>query len=65
MGGSQSVEIPGGGSEGYHVLRVSVFLECVSWFLPFTHAVHRVSLAAQSSNRGRGCQCGLLTEAKC
>lgn len=23
MGGSQSVEIPGGGSEGYHVLRVS------------------------------------------
>lgn len=24
MGGAQSVEIPGGGSEGYHVLRVSV-----------------------------------------
>jgi len=23
MGGSNSVEIPGGGSEGYHVLRVS------------------------------------------
>jgi len=22
MGGSQSVEIPGGGTEGYHVLRV-------------------------------------------
>ena len=22
MGGSQSVEIPGGGSEGYHVLKV-------------------------------------------
>lgn len=23
MGGSQSVEIPGGGTEGYHVLKVS------------------------------------------
>ena len=23
MGGSQSVEVPGGGSEGYHVLKVS------------------------------------------
>lgn len=22
MGGSQSIEIPGGGTEGYHVLRV-------------------------------------------
>jgi hypothetical protein len=22
MGGSQSVEVPGGGSEGYHVLKV-------------------------------------------
>lgn len=65
MGGAQSVEIPGGGSEGYHVLRVSVFLECVSWFLPFTHTVHRASLAALSSNRGRGCLRGLLTVAKC
>ena len=26
MGGSQSVEIPGGGSEGYHVLRVSFWI---------------------------------------
>jgi hypothetical protein len=26
MGGSQSVEIPGGGTEGYHVLRVSEFI---------------------------------------
>lgn len=26
MGSSQSVEIPGGGTEGYHVLRVSEFL---------------------------------------
>lgn len=26
MGGSQSVEIPGGGTEGYHVLRVRVFI---------------------------------------
>ena len=25
MGGAQSVEIPGGGSEGYHVLRVSFY----------------------------------------
>ena len=24
MGGSQSVEVPGGGTEGYHVLRVQV-----------------------------------------
>ncbi len=23
MGGSQSIEVPGGGTEGYHVLRVS------------------------------------------
>lgn len=28
MGGSQSVEIPGGGSEGYHVLRVRIFALC-------------------------------------
>ena len=27
MGGSQSVEVPGGGTEGYHVLRVQVGLE--------------------------------------
>ena len=26
MGGSQSVEVPGGGTEGYHVLRVQVYL---------------------------------------
>ena len=26
MGGSQSVEVPGGGTEGYHVLRVQVEL---------------------------------------
>ena len=26
MGGTQSVEVPGGGSEGYHVLKVSVKL---------------------------------------
>ena len=25
MGGSQSVEVPGGGTEGYHVLRVQVY----------------------------------------
>ena len=25
MGGSQSVPIPGGGTEGYHVLRVYIF----------------------------------------
>ena len=24
MGGNQSVEVPGGGTEGYHVLRVSL-----------------------------------------
>lgn len=24
MGGAQSVEIPGGGTEGYHVLKVSM-----------------------------------------
>lgn len=38
MGGTQSVEIPGGGSEGYHVLRVGIWyryvfcmrLSCVS-----------------------------------
>lgn len=28
MGGTQSVEIPGGGSEGYHVLRVGAGLGC-------------------------------------
>lgn len=25
MGGKQSIEVPGGGSEGYHVLRVIFF----------------------------------------
>lgn len=25
MGGSQSTEIPGGGTEGYHVLKVKIF----------------------------------------
>ena len=29
MGGSQSVEIPGGGTEGYHVLRVQVRIQFV------------------------------------
>ena len=24
MGGSQSVEVPGGGTEGYHVLKVGI-----------------------------------------
>ena len=37
MGGSQSVEVPGGGSEGYHVLKVSgrgelrIFLRTEAW----------------------------------
>jgi hypothetical protein len=26
MGGSQSIEVPGGGTEGYHVLRVCQLL---------------------------------------
>jgi hypothetical protein len=30
MGSSQSVEIPGGGTEGYHVLRVNE----LKWILP-------------------------------
>lgn len=33
--------------------------------LSFTHTVDRDSQAAESSNRGRGHQCGLLTWAKC
>lgn len=51
MGGSQSVEIPGGGSEGYHVLRVSVVCRCVS----LKRRVARECLAVQRLNRGRGC----------
>lgn len=26
MGAANSVEVPGGGTEGYHVLRVSIFI---------------------------------------
>lgn len=32
MGGSVSSEIPGGGTEGYHVLRVRRFLLCLMIF---------------------------------
>ena len=27
MGGSQSIEVPGGGTEGYHVLRVIIVFD--------------------------------------
>lgn len=32
MGSSQSTEVPGGGSEGYHVLRVGVVVNTVFHF---------------------------------
>lgn len=44
MGGSQSVEIPGGGSEGYHVLRVRIL-----WLW---HAFQKVAVAVSISCDG-------------
>ena len=32
MGGSQSTEIPGGGTEGYHVLKVKNFFVLIVFF---------------------------------
>lgn len=69
MGGLQSAEIPGGGSEGYHVLRVDMCLVLI-----FMSAMNVSSLAsirsscpsagptvivASRSNRGRGSHSGL------
>ena len=35
MGGAMSIEVPGGGTEGYHVLRVSVII--------YLHSIHAMS----------------------
>jgi hypothetical protein len=39
MGSSQSVEIPGGGTEGYHVLRVSSVLYIFDRNYNFVHII--------------------------
>jgi len=47
MGGSQSLEIPGGGSEGYHVLRVSVFYRPVRSIGVFLSPIRKIATLRQ------------------
>jgi hypothetical protein len=54
MGGSQSVEIPGGGTEGYHVLRV-----CVYSHIQITRPLFTICLTFQVQDNSPGYRAGL------
>ena len=44
MGGSQSVEIPGGGSEGYHVLKVASNINLIHFYVYILREISNVLL---------------------
>ena len=66
MGGSQSVEVPGGGTEGYHVLRVRPVVSTGRVFQPFGRFVGRdvpfVS-CGRTGGRREGTRLGRLADA--
>lgn len=59
MGSSQSVEIPGGGTEGYHVLRVSGFSFKIVGFLFLSTSSLVFSSYLQVQNNSPGSRAGL------